>query len=244
MKKIKKRIKFILTIFLLLIQFQFCFSKGFDSVLYKNISSINYSYLPELDLVKDSLYFNGYLIFKISKISNEGIYKTTNKTFMCEIYWVNNIKNIVKKSDRYIYVSTIQTMMAGKIAYLSEEGRYKKTSSVKKFKDFFYKYDSNKIFAFLKKELKTNIFKDSMGFWNFQNNDSIGYFVFKNSFDAAMLRTTLIYKNENNDEIYRIKNAKILIPITEAYTFKPVSNEFLLKNGFSKSLWYPSSLKN
>lgn len=243
MKKIKKRINLILTYLILLIQFQFCFSKGIDSVFYKNISSINYSYLPELLLVKDSLNFNGYLIFKISKIPNEGIYKTTNKTFMCEIYWVNNIKNIVKKSDRYIYVSTIQTMMAGKIAYLSEEGRYKKTSSVRNFKDFFYQYDSSKSFAFLKEELKTNIFTDSLGFWNFQNNDSIGYFVFKNSFDAAMLNTTLTYINEDTKKKGKIKNAKILVPISKAYSFEPASNELLINHGFQKSKWYPPDLK-
>ena len=229
----------ILILFLLIIQVQFCFSKGIDSSFYKNISSIYYSYLPDLNLVNDSLYFNGYLIFKISKKPDEGIYKTTNKTFMCEIYWVNNIEKFEQKSEQYIYVSTIQSLMAGKMAYLSEEGRYEKTSSAKKFKDFYYQFDNSKISAFFFFFLRTNIFADTTFFWNYQNNDSVGYFIFKNSFDAALLKTTLTYINEDTKKKGKIKNAKILIPISEAYTFKPVSNKFLIKNGFRKSKWYP-----
>lgn len=240
------------------------FPNSIDSIYRKKVES-PYLFIDssKIYIEKDSIIFNGFLVFRINKFDSSYPCNFTKETIMIESYFINDIKNIedVKNSFYYIadhmfyqvYVSTdksdwkLDSTNENTLKYL----RFINSKEYKEFKKLYltnYPFDLKNNSNFLYNPITTDIFyNSSIDFLNKKNNDSIGYFIYKCSFSASILNFYASYEIYNEENKIYIKKElgliKVLLPISPLYYFKPIEEKEYLKNGFTKANWFPEILK-
>jgi len=227
---------------------------------YKFISSEEHFFKDEVIINKDTVNFSGYLIFKIYKHPYSGYFPVNNKYYFCNIYWVNNISDIENTAKIYFYPTILLESSRCFKGDPSEFINYEEPVISEKdsvFCQFLSDYKKNKeknitLLPFLFEPLNTKIFEKGVNFWCSNNTDTIGYFIFKNQFQAKSILGTIVisdlnkridYFNKKEVELLKnIENAITLVPITKAKVFEPANHEELTILGFTKAEWFPDNI--
>lgn len=240
-----------------------------DSIKCRRIESIYYDLDSNfISVDKDSIIFDGYLVFKINKFKqNLFTYESNLGPKTVEIYWLNSLNNFNTEhkdyymmSDYLLYFVYVTQDIIFEMPDTSEKGKknmeFYKSMQFIKFKNLFFKYydyNNKKLYndIFLKYGLCTNIFKsDSIDFLNYENCDSIGYFIYKCKFSSAVLKYKSFCVNYMTGTsgkekiIIPLGYIYTLLPISSACIFHPVQEIEVSKKGFKKSKWYPDDLFN
>jgi len=229
---------FALIIFVLLTCNLYALFNSSDSLLLseRKIYPIGCKIDSDITLIKDSLFFSGYMIFEILK---DNMSNNDTDYFYCNIFFIENILNF-KKDKKYYYnfepiTYSVYANSDWRGDFINDTTEYlPSTEEFKKFKNFYLKYDEevykNKTKnPFLSRLLPITIFKNAR-FWKLNESDSVGYFIFKCSLYTAIL----------NYECKLIKGKiDILLPISEALTFEPINES----DYFKESKWYPKYIK-
>ena len=246
------------------------YSQNSDSIKCRRIESIYYDLDSNfISVDKDSIIFDGYLVFKINKFKqNLFAYKSNLGPKTVEIYWLKNLNNFNTEhkdyymmSDYFLYfMYATQDISSDMPPDTSEAGlkdiEFYNSKEFLKFKNLFFKYydyNNKKSYndIFLKYGLCTNILKsDSIDFLSYDNCDSIGYFIYSCKFSSAVLKYKSFYVNYITDTsgiekiIIPLGYIYTLLPISSAWIFNPVQEIEVSKKGFKKSKWYPDDLFN
>lgn len=241
-----------------------------DSIKYRRIESIYYDLDSNfISVDKDSIIFDGYLVFKINKFKqNLFTYESNLGPKTVEIYWLKNLNNFNTEhkdyymmSDYFLYfMYATQDISSDMPPDTSETGlkdiEFYNSKEFLKFKNLFFKYydyNNKKSYndIFLKYGLCTNILKsNSIDLLSYDNCDSIGYFIYKCKFSSAVLKYKSFCVNyitgtsDNEKIIIPLGYIYTLLPISSAYIFNPVLEIEVSKKGFKKSKWYPDELFN
>ncbi len=218
-----------------------------DSIenVYKIIHPLSCINTSPIFLEKDSLYFEGFMIFKVSKNNNNDSVNTN--FFFANIFWMYSLDNF--QESKSIYYCVQPTLMFD--LYINKWYQIDTSYDFMKIKSFHenYKYNYQKENApFLKKSLTTQIFQDSVCFVSYDNLSNEGYYIFKISFYTAMFYTDLsctesIKSNEKiKKKAVEHENARFLIPISPVLNLKAVPADELKPFGFEKATWSPNTL--
>ena len=236
---------------------------------YKKIVSRYYEPFSDMiDLESDSVYFSDYMVFKIFKIPNRQIFESDNVNYICDIFWIKNLNDINNTSKKYLFNSW--TINYSKYVFPFHENEISDSSisdslfnilkedtitfeKFRRFANFYRNYQkkvllSNDKIPFTLKDFTTKIFdSDSVLFWSYDDIDSIGFFVFKNTFYTAILKYDCWHYAEtpgDNDNIIKAYEygMKVFLPVSKAFVFKPLEVETARQNHFTKSEWYPDDM--
>jgi hypothetical protein len=160
---------------------------------YKMIHPVLFGNFQNISVEEDSLLFNGYLVYKIYKNPNKGIYRTNEEYFICDVFWIFDLKDIEREDKKYFLITP---NMSNDI-YIYDREDTDTSYNFVNFKNFYSAYrnsinNDSLVVPFLRKSLTTRIFHNNY-FWKYQKEDSIGYFIFKNSFIAYYITSDLEY---------------------------------------------------
>jgi hypothetical protein len=224
---------------------------------YKTIIDKHYYNKSSIIVLDHNHMFNGYMVFKIYKNPDIGIYNTNSKYYVCDIFWVEQINHIddVNKHYQYVWSSAMYEVYYGENLNLNNtDSMDAEFLSFKKFNDRFWDFQKLNCteYPFLYEPLITEIFKNNIIFWQYKEIDSVGYYIFSNSFSGTLLQTNLAFRdysnplNRSNDD-YRevvISNGKIIVPMTKTCDFQPAGSDVLSNYNFVVSKWLPQDLYN
>ncbi|MDD5362074.1 MAG: hypothetical protein PHN88_08070 [Ignavibacteria bacterium] len=223
---------------------------------------------------KDSIMFEGYIVFH--NVDSKLVYKRNEKNYVdFNFYFVKDLDDFENSKHRYYYSSEYYWYIIGN--YPSDEpvifsvkinGKdsiidssrelaasiaFFYSKEFQSFKKLYFKYygstDKESVSdVFLKKPILTQIFDNpKIHFMNYGNRDSTGYFIFKCSFPASVLKFKSYYVigKDENDELIKVYPGYIrtLMPIGPLLYLKYDEKE-LTENGFKKSKWYPDYIFN
>lgn len=255
---------FILLVIIFIISSDFANPMNFDSLKYKSIESIYYDLDSNIIFTEnDSLVFEGYLVFKFNRYKQNLIEGNNSDNIMVESYWLTNLSNFNPTNKdfylmtNYLLYSFYATQDEGEVLFDTNEVTLKYIDFLNSkeyvcFKKLFFKYydfnnKENYYNIFLKYQLNTNIFDDSsVVFLNYNDIESVGYFIFKCSFSTAVLRYKSFYVKGKNESGNIIKEhlgfIKVLLPISKEKYFIPIDENEFLQKGFRKASWYPNVL--
>lgn len=235
--KIFKCYTYLLKIFILVVFFSYNLILGQEGKE-KKIISKEYSNFDSIKVLEDSTYFDGYLIFKIDKNPDTLIYKTDNEFYSCDIFWLKYLNYI--NIDTSFYYYNFYTLLYYQYIVNND---YLKNNSLEylRFKNYFEKYSPtlNDAAYYLKHFFKTNIF-NNVKLWNYGSKKNVGYFIYKISLYGSILSASFSIYSKKNDEEPNIE--KFLVPLSNFYVFKEVTDIELQNLGFKKSKWYPKNL--
>ena len=219
-------------------------SSSFQDTISKTIHPIAYFDPSNLILNENSELFNGYMIFEVpkNKLFNKGI---DSLFFICNIFWIKELCELNEINSRFLL--TTPTLM---YQIYIDKSWDEDTSNVTlaEFRSFYQEYKesvnngTNEI-PFLRNSLKTSIFREPTYFCSNSLSDSVGYFVFNVSFEAARLTMDLKYRNPlDSSELLNYFDAKVLIPISPEFYFFPTNKIFLTECELREATWFPDNL--
>jgi len=223
-----------------------------QSLNFKTILNPIEPLFSDIQVVNENFNFSGYMVFKIFRNPNTMVYDTSDEYYTCDIFWIENISDIIHDDKIYSY----KFVTLGYYIYVLHE-KDKDTIGINniKFRDVYYKYISVYQYnetekPFLSHALKTDLFYQDIKFWNYKDCDTIGYFIFSNSFPAVILKADYNYLDKsqriaegpNGFKSIYVYDSRILIPTKKTCDFQPEKNTFLELNGFVESKWAPKNL--
>jgi hypothetical protein len=250
----------VLTLFLI----GFCFCQTLPKS--KILKSREFEFGDTVIVECDSIYYKGYLIFQIDKSPYQGYYPLSEEFYICNIFWINNLQDITDKS-KYFYCDSFISLDLPRRVFKGDEPliiietgeiQYPDTNVDSKLSEVVNKYS-----AYLSKNitvspfmsntmLTTELFITGITFFNYYDENTVGYYIFENSFDGFILKGTLNYYDHNKEkgvekglkkyESVKIEDARVLVPFSKAYIFQPVADSILIANGFKRSRWEPENL--
>ncbi len=205
-----------------------------------------------ISIINELLFFDGYMIFRM--INSHSIEETNEEYFKCNVFWVDSLKDIENDSRRY-YLNwpnlTYVRYIINKINYYDSTGLNSVEDSMKflnfeKFRKFYDSYHNLSLFEaenlpFTRLPINTSIFVNRDNFFSDSNNDSVGYFIFRNSFYGLLISANLQLRLDNG--LAENKNLNILVPVSKSFILRPLVNSELLPN-LKQSIWYPRNLFN
>lgn len=242
----------VLKIFLYLILFftinDYCYSNikylRNDTIKYKDIAFKDYGIYPFTLEIQDSIMkFDGYILFAFSKYDtipnhNEFELKINNCFFLKDLCDLK-LENMILFNYPIAYSIYLQS----DTSYLYQKPNEHEAYS--KFKRLFNNYElysRNSTITdkpFLWYSINSKIFdRIDLSFVSKNNNDSVGYFIFKCNFSAILLKYDYYEKYYGEYP----KSSFFLLPTSKLTKFKPVSLSFLQKKGYNRSNWYPDGL--
>jgi len=235
--KILKYCEHLSKLFLLIVFFTYSLVLGQD-IKEKKIISKEYGIFDSIKVIEDSTFFEGYLIFKIDKNPDTLIYKADNEFYICDIFWIKNLKNINQDTSFYYY--NFYTLLYYQYVVNND---YLQNNSIEyiRFKNYFNKYSPtfNYAASHIMQILNTFIFK-TVVFWNYGPEKKVGYYIYNVSLYGSVISASVSTYSKNNDNETIIQ--KFFIPLSKFSIFSQTSSLELLKLGFKKSKWHPKNL--
>jgi hypothetical protein len=200
--------------------------------------------MNEIYSLQDSLFIDGYLVFQISTSIDEKL-NEGNSSYVCNIFWLSNLNQIEDK--RYwIYCLPGDLGISEFVFQINSTNDTSLNSKV--FNEFYQRYQhfynlNSTNFPFLLKFLTTEIFQKSITFCNFKNSDTIGYYIFDNSFIGFLIDENVLMNQYKVTKSTK-EDIKVMIPISKSCKFEPTKIDELISVGFQKSNWVPKNLLN
>lgn len=256
-----KNISLIFFIYLLFIGT--VYSQKNDELKYRTILFPYYnidSNVLVINVEKDSVRFEGYMVFRYPLNSINILHEDSSFIYL-DVYFINNLDSLYDVSKKFFimpdmlfylyYVYAEIDAPLDTSVFDSEGNKLCDSRDYKYIRKLYRKYyecrscDNDNVF--LQHWFTTRIFDDSsVTFLNHNGIDSIGYFIFKCSFSAAILKYKSFLVVGTDEYGERLKNhlglIKVLFPTSPAYYLKPIDKEEYLKKGFNKAEWYPGDL--
>ncbi len=217
----------------------------FGQINNKYISSLIFDDYNFPEIVNEENIIEGYLFIKITKKNDSTIYRIEDSLIFLNIFFINQLSDFNNYSKRYLFLDDI---------FLFDQISLRKKKMSKEIKLFFNDRlnkrtrDSSKCILKIS-DLRINIL-DKNNFWNYYIDTKIGYFIFKVSLKAAIIKSDLYYpifeyvngESVKTKKLGSITQAKILLTLGKCIEISEIKSEELLKYGFIKSNWYPDFL--
>jgi len=226
-------------------------------IKYKMAGYTTYYPHSPVTLEKDSLYFDGYLIFEAHRFEDDKFHDYDWTYYQFEIFILDSLSKIKDNSKRFYFNPIYLDYYYAddkEIGYDTGTGRNKDHGEVMiaedlkepflKFKIFYSKYLQVRNISddkyFLMGRLRTKIFENPKAvLWKY-DNDSISYFIFRCSFYTAILKYDVYYITKDGRVF--LNDLHFFLPVSKAFMFIPAEEDIMLKAGFTKSIWYPPNL--
>jgi hypothetical protein len=217
----------------------------FGQINNKYISSLIFDDYNFPEIVNEENIIEGYLFIKITKKNDSTIYRIEDSLIFLNIFFINQLSDFNNYSKRYLFLDDI---------FLFDQISLRKKKMSKEIKLFFNDRlnkrirDSSKCILKIS-DLRINIL-DKNNFWNYYIDTKIGYFIFKVSLKAAIIKSDLYYpifeyvngESVKTKKLGSITQAKILLTLGKCIEISEINSEELIKYGFIKSDWYPDFL--
>ncbi|MBX7046517.1 MAG: hypothetical protein K1X86_11850 [Ignavibacteria bacterium] len=224
---------------------------------YIPLGSINNMPHGKIELVSDSTFLNGYVVFKLHKDTDKNFDIGDSTTRLIEIFFVKYLYEMNSEHKKLIYNETyLEYAFADEFPYdtgwVPHRGvvRVKEDNNqnFKKLKAFYKRFLNKRDYYpddfFLLGKMTSAIFDtNKVKFLKLDDNE-ISYAIFRANFYAGIVK----YKSwvaQNIDGISSrefVDELSFFLPVSKAYIFKPVDENILLENGFVKSDWFPDYL--
>jgi len=223
------------------------YAYGEDSTYYKRIKFPDYGiYGNTLRVIADSTTFNGYLIFEINK-SGDRLSSFHENYDITRLFAIRNLEDFGKDSSYLLFnvpfVYFIYTTNDTTFMYQNGEAKHNFVIFKQLFENYenFARTSKKKNVPFLWHSMTTKLFDNNrLSFMTDNKTDSLGYFIFKCSFETILLSYTYYKKS------YYEKNnvGNFLLPISKLKLMDPMSTNKLEKYGFKTNQWSPKNMFN
>ncbi|MCB1177212.1 MAG: hypothetical protein KDK36_06495 [Leptospiraceae bacterium] len=209
------------------------------------VSGLIFEDFDDPKIINEELFFEGFIVFEIPKKTDRTIYLIEESSVNLNVYCVKELEDIPYLSKRYYLINDI---------FLFSMNEMRKKKLPKNIQSFF-RERFEKVYLDSSKcgdnglSLNTKIFS-RINFYNFIDNTDIGYFIFKVSLKAAIIKSDLYYpifeyvngESVKTKKLGSITQAKILLTLGKCIEISEIISEELIKYGFIKSDWYPDFL--
>lgn len=209
------------------------------------VSSLIFEDFENPKVINEEVFFEGIIVIKIPKKIDRTIYLIEENSVTLDIYCVKELEDLPYLSQRYILINDI---------FLFSLNEIRKKRLPVDIQSFF-RERFEKVWLDSSKcrdnglSLRNRIFS-RVNFYNCFNDTDIGYFVFKVSLKAAIIKSDLYYpifeyvngESVKTKKLGSITQAKILLTLGKCIEISEIKSEELLKYGFIKSDWYPDFL--
>lgn len=223
------------------------------------ISPILYEPVGVVQLESDTTFLDGYLVFELHKKSDKYFDLGDTTASFLEVFFINDLSKINSIESRITYNTCYLEYASGYYnsfypGYAVNKGVSvpinTTTPEYTKLRNFYREFikirDYHPQDYFLLEKMTSSMFDSTNSELFKLNDENLTYYVFTAKFSAGILKyksEILLPGRKSLKESYVCFGTKnFFLPTSKAVEFKPIDESVMLKNGFTKSDWFPDYL--